>query len=215
MEYICGKQTATLELAVFKTYLEKYRKALVDVGTGDGRFVQESARKCPGLLTIGLDACRENLQQASPKTLPNTLFLIANALCLPPELTGVADQLTVNFPWGSLLNGLLDGETGLTENLFKLLRPGAALEIRLNQSAMEKAGYSLEEGGLKIQHNLRLAGFRVTNALKLEGEALKAVPTTWAKRLAFGREAAALYLRATPLSLYVGEDQVPDFTWAR
>jgi len=215
MEYICGKQTASLELADFQACLEKYQKVLVDIGTGDGRFVQNYAQNCPEALAIGVDACRENSQQVSRKARPNTLFLIANALWLPPELTGVADLVTINFPWGSLLQGLLKGESGLSENLLKLLRPSAKIEIRLNQSAVEKAGYSLAEAGLKVQHNLRLGGFSVTNPLWLEREVLKEVPTTWAKRLAYGREAEAVYLRATPLNIYAGESRIPDFTYAR
>jgi hypothetical protein len=79
---------------------------------------------------------------------------------------------------------------------------------------MEKAGYSLQEGGLKIQHNFRLAGFKVTAPLKLEREALKELPTTWAKRLAYGREAVALYLRASPREFNAGESHVPNFTYA-
>ena len=39
--------------------------------------------------------------------LPNALFVVAAAERVPAELHGLADELTILFPWGSLLRGAL------------------------------------------------------------------------------------------------------------
>ena len=38
---------------------------------------------------------------------PNALFVVAAAERPPTELLSIADELTINFPWGSLLRGAL------------------------------------------------------------------------------------------------------------
>ena len=55
-------------------------------------------------------ACRENLREHSQAKLPNMLFVIASAQDLPRELNGLISHITINFPWGSLLESLLTGD---------------------------------------------------------------------------------------------------------
>lgn len=196
MEYINGKLTGTLDVAAFSRWLQEYREVVVDLGTGDGRFVRHLALACPERLVIGLDACRENLRETSRKALPNALYLLGNAEVLPPELNDIANLVTINFPWGSLLAGLLEPHSEVIAGLVRLAKPGAWLEIRLNSSALREAGWSLAEGGAKLQRALGAAGFRVEQVLKLDAQALRTCPTTWAKRMAYGRDPYALYLKA-------------------
>src|SRR3712207_8184907 len=47
------------------------------------------------------------------------------------SLDGMASKVTINFPWGSLLKGLLDAEPMLLKGVLAISRPGAALEVRL------------------------------------------------------------------------------------
>ena len=67
------------------------------------------------------------------------------------ELGGMASKITINFPWGSLLTALLDGEPRLLEGLLAISRAGAALEVRLNAGALAEAGYTLESGAARIR----------------------------------------------------------------
>ena len=145
---------------------------------------------------IGIDTCRENLHQVSRKALPNALYLIANAEALPVELSGLASHITVNFPWGSLLKGLLKGGSRINENLCMIAQPGATLEITLNSSALLKEGLSLEQGGAMVRQALRMSGFDVKPPVTLDAEALRHYPTTWAKRMGYGRDAHALSISA-------------------
>jgi hypothetical protein len=156
---------------------------LIDVGTGDGRYVLHVARTSPTWFALGVDACRENLREASRKAPSNALYVIANALTLPGELGGMASKVTINFPWGSLLTGLLDGEAMLVEGLLAIARPGAPLEIRVNAGVLAEAGYTLEFGRARIWRALCEGGFDVDDLLWLDagncGKATLPGPNDW------------------------------------
>jgi 16S rRNA (adenine(1408)-N(1))-methyltransferase len=196
MEYIHGKHTFTLDATEFADRLHGYPKRVIDIGTGNGRYVEHVAHHYPARFVIGIDACRENLYQVSRKSLPNALYLIANAEALPLELSGLATHITVNFPWGSLLTGLLESGSNVIASLRLIAQPGAILEIRLNSSALLKEGQSLEQGGVMLRQALQMSGFDVKPSVMLNADALRNYPTTWAKRLAHGRDPHALSLRA-------------------
>jgi 16S rRNA (adenine(1408)-N(1))-methyltransferase len=195
MECIQGRSALQIDALALARRLDGYRDVLVDLGTGDGRFVRHMAEARPARFAIGIDVCRENLRQASRRAPPNALYLIASAQALPYELYGLATELAINFPWGSLLGSLLEGDAALTARLTAVARPGALLEVRLNGGALAEAGWSLEEGGTRVREVLRACRFAVRPPLTLGARELRACPTTWARRLAFGRDPRAVYLR--------------------
>ena len=107
MECIRGKTSAEIGVDRLAADVAGYDDVLIDVGTGDGRYVLHVARTSPTWFALGVDACRDNLRKASRKAPPNALYLIANALALPKEeIGGMASKVTINFPWGSLLTEL-------------------------------------------------------------------------------------------------------------
>jgi 16S rRNA (adenine(1408)-N(1))-methyltransferase len=196
METILGKQARSICAPELAQIALGYETVLLDLGTGDGRFVLHAARSHPRRLALGVDACRENLR-ASSRTAPgNALFVIANALALPPELERLAGELTINFPWGSLLDGLLYADGDLLAGLRRAARPGAELQVRLNASALAEAGWPLAAGGEQVRGVLAAAGLRVRKSLLLDAPALRAIPTTWARKMAAGRDPQAVVIRA-------------------
>ncbi len=195
MEIIRGKHVSFMDASVFAERLAGYDTIHIDIGTGDGRFVRHIAQTCPKTFAIGIDACRENLHEVSRRAPVNALFVIANVLALPPELYGLAMHITINFPWGSLLEGLLANNSALMSGLVRVACPNAALEVRLNGGALAEAGWSLEEGAYRVWEVLAVNGFDVRPPITLTARELKSYPTTWAKRLAFGRDPRAVYLR--------------------
>jgi 16S rRNA (adenine(1408)-N(1))-methyltransferase len=86
----------------------RYAVATIDLGTGDGRYVLAAAAAQPDRLVVGVDANVAGMTAASRRAaarpsrggLPNALFVVAAAEALPAELDGVADMVTVHFPWG-------------------------------------------------------------------------------------------------------------------
>lgn len=194
MERVYGRHCQEITTDELLARAAAWPDVLVDLGTGDGRFVLRTARAHPVQYVIGIDACRDNLREASRRAPANALFLIANALTLPVELAGLASAITIHFPWGTLLTGLLEQDSPLLATLARLARPGATLEIRLNGGALAEVGWSLASGGQQVRRLARLAGFHMAAPRLLAAEDLRACPTTWARRLAFGRDPRALLL---------------------
>jgi 16S rRNA (adenine(1408)-N(1))-methyltransferase len=196
METIRGKTPLELKLSDLQARLAGYRHTLLDLGTGDGRFVRWMAEHHPAWFVIGLDACRENLRINSQAKLSNALFVIASAQTLPHELRGLADHVTINFPWGSLLEGLLDNNPALMNGLLTVARPGVLVDIRLNGGALAEVGWRLEAGAQQIQQTLAVNGFLTEPPAEMTMTELRAFPSTWARRLAFGRDPRAMALSA-------------------
>ncbi len=201
LECVRGKDAFTIDAAGIAALARGRAGVLLDIGTGDGRYPLQVARTRPDWLVIGLDACREGLREGSRRAPRggNAIFVIANALALPPALAGLATRVTINFPWGSLLAGLLDDDAALLDGLRAVSRPGAALDCRLNGGALAEAGWSLGEGGARVRQVLRGAGFGDAaggGPLELDAAALRACPSTWARRLAHGRDPRAVCLHA-------------------
>jgi hypothetical protein len=194
METVWGRRSQHLDFNGLQLQIVNYRHILIDLGTGDGRFVRSLAEKYPEDFFIGIDACRENLRVNSQRQLPNALFIIANAQALPPELNGLASRLNINFPWGSLLDGLLHNDTALVCGLSAISRPQASMEISLNGEALRTAGSELDSGTDQIEDILNASGWITKSRAGMDTDALRSTSSTWARRLAFGRDPRAVRL---------------------
>ncbi|HSK88533.1 MAG TPA: class I SAM-dependent methyltransferase [Anaerolineales bacterium] len=192
METIRGKMSHDLDFNGLKSRLTNYDRLILDLGTGDGRYVSTLARSHPDWFVIGVDACRENLHEHSRAKLANMLFVIANAQELPCELSGLFLHVTINFPWGSLLKGLLAAEPGLMGGLTSVARPRAQVELHLNGGALTEAGTSLSAGAEAIYENMKYHGWKLTTPCPMDDRTLRSFPTTWARRLAYGRDPHAV-----------------------
>ncbi len=196
MEYIYGKQTGQLDGLTLAARLVGYTVVRLDLGTGDGRYVEQLARQNKQQFVIGIDACRENLTQASKRASGNTLFLIANGETLPAELRGIASFITLNFPWGSLLEGLFEPQSRLITCLQMVAKEDARLELRLNESAVHQASRTLESACEQVVTALERGGFALNSVQRLKVTSLRSFPSSWARRLASGREGEVLSLSA-------------------
>ena len=194
MELIRGKASLDLDLTKLKERLTNYKRITLDLGTGDGKFAFCHADKFPDHFVIGVDSCRENLHEHSRAKLPNLLYIIASAQNLPQELNGLISNISINFPWGSLLESLLIGDPKLMSGLASISRSVTTVEIRLNGGALTEVGWDLEAGVEKIYANLLEAGWQVNIPTLMNTNALRSFPSTWAKRLAFGRDPRAIQL---------------------
>jgi ubiquinone/menaquinone biosynthesis C-methylase UbiE len=113
------------------------RGVVIDIGTGDGRFVYHQARQNPQTFYIGIDANPRPLKAISRKALGkpakggvlNVLFIHARAEALPSELDGVADEVHIHFPWSGLLRAIINGKAEVLRGLRRICAPGALLEI--------------------------------------------------------------------------------------
>jgi 16S rRNA (adenine(1408)-N(1))-methyltransferase len=194
METIRGKTPHTLDLTELHTRLANYNRITLDLGTGDGKFAFSHAQAFPHHFVIGVDSCRENLREYSRAKLTNLLFVIASAQSLPHELTGLVSHVTINFPWGSLLESLLTGDPQLMHGLVSVLGGAGRLEVRLNGGALAESGWGLKDGAERVRMSLESAGWQISFPTMMDSHVLRNFPSTWAKRLAFGRDPRAIQL---------------------
>ena len=109
----------------------------MDIGTGDGRFVYQSARENPAKFYIGIDANTEPLRKISMRATrkpakggaANLLFLQAAIEDLPNELDNTADEIHIHFPWGSLLQAVTTGDPNVLRNLRRIAARKCLLEV--------------------------------------------------------------------------------------
>jgi len=73
-----------------------------------------------------------------------------------------------------------------------ITRTTAYLDLRLNGGALAEAGWDLDAGASQIHHALQQAGWQVQSPARLTVHDLRSFPSTWAKRLAFGRDPRAV-----------------------
>jgi 16S rRNA (adenine(1408)-N(1))-methyltransferase len=169
----------------------------VDLGTGDGRFVLASAAANPDRLVVGVDPvasamAESSLRAARPVTRggrPNALFVVAAAEALPPELCGVADRVTVNLPWGSLLRGALALDEPAARGIARLVRPGGIAELLLAPNARDGLAADVDVAG-RIAEGLavdwRTLGMVLVEAREAAPADLASIRTSWARRLQLG-----------------------------
>jgi 16S rRNA (adenine(1408)-N(1))-methyltransferase len=107
---------------------------VADLGTGDGRAVLARVRAEPGSLVLGVDAASTAMAEASGRAArrgpTNAMFLAAGAETLADTpLAGGMDLVTVRFPWGSLLRGVLGADGCALAGIAALPAPGGRVEI--------------------------------------------------------------------------------------
>jgi 16S rRNA (adenine(1408)-N(1))-methyltransferase len=185
----------------------------VDLGTGDGRFVLATAAANPDRLVVGVDPVAAVMAEASRRAArpvakggrPNALFVVAAAEALPAELCGVADRVTVNLPWGSLLRGALALDDAAARGIARLVRPGGTAELLVAPNARDRLAADVDVAR-RIAEGLaadwRTFGLALVEAREATSADLALVRTTWARRLQLGtttdRRAWRLVLRREP-----------------
>jgi len=161
------------------------------VGAGDGGYILYRAKSEPSTFAIALDASPDALSvgawRAKRAGVANAAFLVEAVERIPSELAGSANEVTVHFPWGSLLRGLLAPDERVVLPLANLLKPAGGLRLLL--SATSRDGYAdltpddlSALAGCYAEQGLGLAEIRVATRMDIA-----ASRSSWAKRLGLGR----------------------------
>jgi 16S rRNA (adenine(1408)-N(1))-methyltransferase len=155
------------------------------------------ARARADTLTIGLDASADALAYAARRVvrerLPNLVLLREPVENL--ALASVADEVTVHFPWGSLLRGALAEDERVLEAICRLPRPGGVLTVMLSVTARDGRA-PLDDGDFaRVRRAYRsrglvLAGHRAVTRADVDDAA-----SSWGKRLDVGGTRPGLLLR--------------------
>jgi 16S rRNA (adenine(1408)-N(1))-methyltransferase len=186
---------------------------VIDIGTGDGNFVYQSARRNPNKFYIGIDANPRPLEKISEKVhrkpakggSTNALFLQAAVEDLPSELDGVADEIHIHFPWGSLLQALLTGNESVLRNLRRVCRPDALLEIlisidpvqdRSELNRLQAPALSLAYIDSGLAPRFRTTAFEIVERGECPAEQWPELQSTWAKKLRHNIRRSLVYIIA-------------------
>lgn len=126
--------------------------------------------------------------------LSNLLYVVAQAQNLPCELEGLVNEVTVLFPWGSLLKAVARGDEEFLAGLAQVMTHRASLRVvfSLEDSIEKKVMDSLGLASINKESldALCAAYARVGFTMKwryISQDELKKFPSRWAKRLAYGR----------------------------
>jgi 16S rRNA (adenine(1408)-N(1))-methyltransferase len=134
------------------------------------------------------DSSRRALTSPRRGALANALFVAASVEQPPDELIGIAAELTITFPWGSLLAGALATDPVAAAGIASLIAPGGRVRILL--SVIDDDRLSIpplgerDAAGLAERwacYGLRLGAFRLATPAQV-----RASGSSWARRLAAG-----------------------------
>jgi 16S rRNA (adenine(1408)-N(1))-methyltransferase len=189
---------------------------VVDIGTGDGLFVYNSARQNPNKLFIGIDANARALRRISEKIhrsarkagVANLLFVRATVERLPEDIHGLATEIFVLFPWASLLGAIVSGNTEVLSSIRALCSKKAVVKIVIaldsSRDAAELDRLALDDLSVeRIDKELRslflMAGLQITDRRE-DPELWSEFRTSWSKRLRGNRNRKLICITAVPYS---------------
>ena len=124
--------------------------------------------------------------------LTNALFVVAAAERPPAELSGIAAEVTIQMPWGSLLRGALafDDASEASAGIAALVAPRGTVRILVAidpRDGLDAPALTPDDEGPLAQrwaaYGLELSAFRPASDTETAGTA-----STWARRLAIGRD---------------------------
>lgn len=184
---------------------------VVDIGTGDGRFVYRLAAENPNKFYIGVDANAAPLEKISMKAtrkpakggLANVLFIQAAIENLPEELTKTADEIHIHFPWGSLLQAVALGDENALRSLRRIAAPECILEIIIgvdeqrDRTEIERLGlprFSADYLQKTLIPKYEAAGFEPVESGRLNPSEWSRLETSWARRLQSNDNRKCIYM---------------------
>lgn len=184
---------------------------VIDIGTGDGRFVSAAARANPNKFYIGIDANAKALEKTSLKAtrkatkggLPNAMFIQAAVEDLPEELAASADEIHIHFPWGSLLKAVATGDSEILKSLRRISSPECLLEIVIGidpvRDKAELERLEIPELTPVILHSYLIprytaAGFRLIEHGRLGPAQWPKLNTSWARKLQGNADRSVIFL---------------------
>lgn len=183
----------------------EYNEIIIDIGTGDGRFIYKQAQKNPTKFYIGIDPSQKQLEiyskKANKKRLNNILFIWTPVEQLPSELQNLAKSIYIILPWGTLLQHLIIPNTKVLKNIAKLFDKNTKtknnLEIVLGYSSQTEPTETqrlqlpqINQQQLKnnLIKELESLNFTLVELKELQKEELNTLNSSWSKKLSYGSD---------------------------
>jgi 16S rRNA (adenine(1408)-N(1))-methyltransferase len=185
---------------------------IIDIGTGDGEFVYTIAKENPDRFVIGIEPNHKGLERISARVykkpvkggIENALFVLGSIEELPQELNEIANQVFINFPWAGLLKGLLLVKKTTWLPIKRICQNGAFIDILFSyeKSREENEFNKLELPDIDVSYLQKVTapkldenGLKVLEIREFDAGEIRKYPSSWAKKLSFGRDRKYFYMR--------------------
>jgi len=201
MKIIKGNKKIDLNKNQLQELTSDFKKIVLDLGTGDGRFVYKNAKNNPETFYIGVDPSEKSLEEFSKKAvrqkLNNVLFVVGSLELFPAELDNIADELFINLPWGSLLQAVANPMAQSLNVLKNILKTNGQLTIIFGYDANLEPGETkrlnltpITEKQVKerIIPEFEKNGFITTKFSTMDTVQLKDIESTWGKKISLRPE---------------------------
>ena len=142
-------------------------------------------------------------RKAKKGGLPNAMFVQAAIEFLPEEFSGVADEIHIHFPWGSLLQAVALGDEKFLSELQRIAAPDCLLEIVIgidpesDKSEIERLALpelSREYLDNHLIPKFEAHGFELIEHRQMENSEWSKLETSWARRLQSGMNRKVTFL---------------------
>jgi len=206
VEVVRGKQIIQVDGQVLRDAADRAERVLVDLGTGNGRWIYGVARRFPKWFCIGIDANARGMREVSSRAdrkparggAENVWFVRRAVEALPDGLERLADEIYIHFPWGSLLQAIYKPELSTLTRIAQLGKRRASLMVRINTSILDDPTVCTRlelplpgpDARSRLDHTYAMAGIRLTAVRTLDEAPL----TAWGRRLTSGHSGLVLVL---------------------
>jgi 16S rRNA (adenine(1408)-N(1))-methyltransferase len=153
-----------------------------------------------------VDAAADNLREASDRAhrqparggVSNLAFVAAGANDLPGDLAGIADEVTVVLPWGSLLQVVLLADPPFVGKLLAVLKPVGRLEMLVSVAESDVGAGKIdfdEEKARALAGEYDKLGLKAEEIRMADERDVERLGSSWGRRLAIPRRRRAWILR--------------------
>ena len=117
--------------------------------------------------------------------LENALFVVAAAERVPSEIRYAADELTIAFPWGSLLRGALACDERAARGIASLVRRGGRVVAHVSIAARDRLDLVPPDADVaELARRWRAYGLQLCDVRPASPREVAATGSSWARRLA-------------------------------
>ena len=155
---------------------------------------------------IGIDADAASMAEASRRAsrsgargLPNAVFAVGAAEALPAPVHGLAGAVTIHFPWGSLLRGVLGADRAVLGGIAAACGPGASVTAIVSITARDRLALPDPVGdsrsAVRVAGEAASLGLTLVELRRASRAEVTATNSSWAKRIGAGHLRPATLLR--------------------